>query len=142
MFAVLLSDWFFQILTVERTLTPQFTEVCVLNGKKYNWCLLFILLGLYNVVMVVIKTTIKTTITIMMINRPNYVFDNDNENITQSTNILHWLIIGQLELHNNNSSLPLQVKTQYLHFRFHANWFLLPWKISEKISRRSMLFNN
>ena len=38
--------------------------------------------------------------------------------------------------------LPHQVKTQYLHFRFHANYFLLPVKIHEKISRRSMLFHN
>ena len=28
--------------------------------------------------------------------------------------------------------LPYQVKTQYLHFRFHANYFLLPWKIPEE----------
>ena len=26
----------------------------------------------------------------------------------------------------------------YLHFRFHANCFPLPWKIPEEISRRSM----
>ena len=29
-----------------------------------------------------------------------------------------------------------QVKMQYLHFRFHANYFLLPWKIAEEISRQ------
>ncbi len=34
--------------------------------------------------------------------------------------------------------LPHQVKTQYLHFRFHANYFPLPWKIPEGISRRSI----
>ena len=39
-------------------------------------------------------------------------------------------------------TLPHQVKTQYLHFRFHANYFILPWKIPEEISRRSMLFHN
>ena len=39
-------------------------------------------------------------------------------------------------------SLPHQVKMQYLHFRFHANYFLLPWKIPEEISRRSLLFHN
>ncbi len=35
-----------------------------------------------------------------------------------------------------------QVKMQYLHFRFHANYFLLPWNIPEEISRQSMLFHN
>ncbi len=41
-------------------------------------------------------------------------------------------------------SLPHQVKvkTQYLHFRFHAIYFLLTWKNPEEISRRSMLFHN
>ncbi len=29
-------------------------------------------------------------------------------------------------------------KTQYLHFRFHANYFLLPWKIPAEIGRRSI----
>ncbi len=39
-------------------------------------------------------------------------------------------------------SLPSLRKTQYLHFRFHASYFLLPWKITEEISRRSMLFHS
>ena len=41
-------------------------------------------------------------------------------------------------------TLPHQVKTQYmyLHFRLHANYFPLPGKIPEEISRRSMLFHN
>ncbi len=38
--------------------------------------------------------------------------------------------------------LPHQVKKQFLHFRFHANYFLLPWKIPKEISRRSMIFHN
>ncbi len=38
--------------------------------------------------------------------------------------------------------LPHQVQTQYLHFKFHANHFLLPEKIPKEISRRSMLFHN
>ncbi len=37
--------------------------------------------------------------------------------------------------------LPRQVKTQYLHFRFHANYFLLPWKDSWR-NQQTMLFNN
>ncbi len=37
--------------------------------------------------------------------------------------------------------LPYQVKSQYLHFRFHANYFLLPWKIAGDFSRRSTLFH-
>ena len=32
------------------------------------------------------------------------------------------------------------LKTQYLNFRFYANYFLLPWKIPEAIRRRSLLF--
>ena len=29
---------------------------------------------------------------------------------------------------------------QYVHFNLHTNYFLLPWKIPEGISRPSMLF--
>ena len=43
---------------------------------------------------------------------------------------------------NQRCSLPHQVKMQYLHFRFHASYFLLPWKIPEEIHRQSMLFHN
>ena len=43
---------------------------------------------------------------------------------------------------NNAWNVSHQVKTQYLHFRFHANCFILPRKILEEISRRSMLFHN
>ena len=32
--------------------------------------------------------------------------------------------------------LPHYVKMQYLHLRFYANYFLLPWKIPEEISRQ------
>ncbi len=39
-------------------------------------------------------------------------------------------------------NLPHKVRTQYLHFRFHANYFLWPWKIPDEISRRSMLSYN
>ncbi len=31
--------------------------------------------------------------------------------------------------------LPHKVKTQYLHFRSHAEYFLLSWKIPEVMSR-------
>ena len=39
-------------------------------------------------------------------------------------------------------ALPHQVKTQFLHFRSHAEYFLLPWKFPEVISRRLILFHN
>ncbi len=51
-------------------------------------------------------------------------------------------VIPSPNLHGLHWNLPHQVKTQYLHFRFYANYFLLPWKISEEISRRSMLSHN
>ena len=36
-----------------------------------------------------------------------------------------------------------KVKTQYVHFRLHyTNYFLLPWKIPEELSTRSMVFND
>ncbi len=38
--------------------------------------------------------------------------------------------------------LPHKVKMQYLHFRSHAEYFLLSWKIPEVMSRRPILFNN
>ncbi len=37
---------------------------------------------------------------------------------------------------------PHKVKTHFVHFRLHANYFPLHWKIPKEISRRSMLFNN
>ncbi len=51
--------------------------------------------------------------------------------------LLHclWLI-------KDNKYLPHKVKTQYLHFRSHAEYFLLSWKNHEVISRRSILFHN
>ncbi len=41
---------------------------------------------------------------------------------------------------NCNASLPH--KGKYVHFRSHAEYSLLPWKIPEEISRWSMLFHN
>ncbi len=38
--------------------------------------------------------------------------------------------------------MPHKVKTQYLHFRSHAEYFILSWKIPEVMSRRSILFHN
>ena len=38
--------------------------------------------------------------------------------------------------------LPHKVKTQYLQFGSHKEYFLLPLKIPEVISRRSILFHN
>ncbi len=45
----------------------------------------------------------------------------------------------------NKTCIPClfhQVKMQCMHFRFHAHYFLLPWKIPQEISRRSLLFHN
>ncbi len=42
----------------------------------------------------------------------------------------------------SNVILLHQVKKQYLHCEYHANYFLLPLKIPEEISRRSILFHN
>ena len=47
-----------------------------------------------------------------------------------------------LEMNNRHDGAAPLVKTQYLHFRFRANYFLLFWKNSEDISRRSVLFHN
>ena len=41
-----------------------------------------------------------------------------------------------------SAALPHEVKTQYVHFRSQAGYFLLSWKIPEEISRRSMLIHN
>ncbi len=45
-----------------------------------------------------------------------------------------------LLLHSKLSAqvLPHKVKTQYLHFGSHAEYFPLPWKIHEVFSKRSM----
>ena len=51
------------------------------------------------------------------------------------------IIVGFIEM-GKGKYMTHQVKTQYLQFRFLANYFLLPCKISEEISRRSMLFHN
>ena len=40
---------------------------------------------------------------------------------------------------NDCKSAP---QTEYVHFRSHAGYFLLLWKIPEAISRRSMLYHN
>ena len=39
---------------------------------------------------------------------------------------------GLSQLNFSRSTFAAQVKTQDLHFRSHANYFLLPWKIPEK----------
>ena len=39
-------------------------------------------------------------------------------------------------------SLPRKVNMQYLHFRSQVQYFLLPFKIPEVVSRRSVLFHN
>ena len=39
-------------------------------------------------------------------------------------------------------TLPHKVKVQYMHFRSHTEYFLLPWKIPEEISRWLMFYHN
>ena len=39
-------------------------------------------------------------------------------------------------------NLPHKVKVYYVHLRLHVPYFCLPWKISEEISRRSVILNN
>ncbi len=34
-------------------------------------------------------------------------------------------------------ALPHKSKMKYVHFRLHANYFLLPWKIPEEISAQT-----
>ncbi len=43
---------------------------------------------------------------------------------------------------HNYTILPHKVKTQYLHFRSHAEYFLLFCNIPEVMSRQSILFHN
>ena len=38
--------------------------------------------------------------------------------------------------------LPHTVKMQYVHFRSHTDYFVLPWKIPEEIGCQSVLFHN
>ena len=50
-------------------------------------------------------------------------------------------------LHNKTKYFTLtylhhKAKTQYLHFKFHADCFLLPWMIPEQISRQSITSHN
>ncbi len=58
-----------------------------------------------------------------MYTQVNWLFIYSNVNNTSS-----WLMLWHYLTH--------QVKMQYLHFRFHAKYFLLPRKIPEQISRR------
>ena len=54
-----------------------------------------------------------------------------SKNATTNSNLLHH---QDLWLH--------KVKSQYVHFRLHANYFLLPWKIHNEVIRQPKLFNN
>ena len=57
-------------------------------------------------------------------------------NLLPSSSVLKWpLAVWVL-------CLPHKVKTRYLHFRSHAEHFLLSWKIPKVISRRPILFHN
>ena len=58
---------------------------------------------------------------------------NDETEQNKSLSSLHYL-------YSFLSFCLTKVKTQYLHFRFHAKYFLLPRKILEEISRQSILF--
>ena len=59
------------------------------------------------------------------------------------TNNKSWVWVFSVHWYSKGHSLPKKVKKkQYVHFRLHANYSLLSCKIPEKISRRSMFFNN
>ncbi len=60
---------------------------------------------------------------------------------------VYWLLLRKVNHYMEHHcvyiwSLPHYVKMQYLHVRFYANYFLLPWNIPEEISRRSLLSHN
>ncbi len=52
------------------------------------------------------------------------------------------LCVGDGDIWNKEGEQPCQAKTQYLHFRFHANCFFLPWNIHVEISAHSMPLQN
>ncbi len=55
---------------------------------------------------------------------------------------LHAISPGRLNPYQEVSTmLPPKVKTHYVHFRSHTEYFLLSWIIPVEISRRSMLFH-
>ncbi len=62
----------------------------------------------------------------------------------KTENVSLYRVISRFVPSNKHAAtaLPHKVKTQYLHFRSHAEYFLLSWKIPQEISRRSMLFHN
>ena len=45
--------------------------------------------------------------------------------------------LGRVQVHK----LPHKVKMEYVHFTLHINYFLLPYKFPEEISRQSVFFN-
>ena len=55
---------------------------------------------------------------------------------TRKRFILHCLNEMVMTLYTWEQLLPTKEQTQYLNFKFHANYFLLPWKIHEEISTR------
>ncbi len=57
-----------------------------------------------------------------------------HQNLTGSQLVSHDSQAGDTTS-NHPAPLPHKVKTQYLHFRSHAEYFLLAWKIPEMISR-------
>ena len=66
--------------------------------------------------------------------------------LTQDANFV-WILweilkIYQIKLAHHKVDLPYQVKTQYLHIRWSTSYFLLPWKKSAEMSRRSILFHS
>ncbi len=66
------------------------------------------------------------------------------KNIMPREKVILFLLLCHICINRGSSTcmLPHQVKTQYLHFRFHANYCVLPEKIPDELSRRSKHFNN
>ena len=65
---------------------------------------------------------------------PNtWSYPNDTKEMTSTVSVKGY---------NRGHFLSHKVKMQYVYFRSHAEYFLLPWKIPLEISRRSMIFHN
>ena len=64
------------------------------------------------------------------------------KSVTQIQHLFIWWPITR-PLMDGWEEMPHKVKTQYVHLRSHAEYFLLPRKVPEEISRRSIIsFHN
>ena len=68
-------------------------------------------------------------------------YGNVSLNISFIENVIS-IILLLITNQFRHSILHHKVKMQYVHFRFHTNYFILPRKIPEEIRRQSVFFNN